>query len=240
MRSVRMGIKMAEKVGISAEENGIRLSAHAPYYINLNSKEPQKIIDSRRRIFESALRLDKAGGNNVVFHIGFYQDIPHSESIENVIRELRLLRKELDQSGMEHITLRPELTGKKSQIGSEEELFYISEKVENTLPCIDFSHYYARYTGGRSFDKLFDYIKRHRPDYMYNMHCHISGIEFTEKGEKRHISLSECNMNWQKIISLFIDFECRGTVICESPLLEKDSLLMKTEYEKRFKVRENL
>jgi deoxyribonuclease-4 len=181
---------------------------------------------------DSALRLHHAGGGNLVFHAGFYQDRSKKSSIDNVIRELTDVREQLDKNGMHDIILRPELTGKASQIGDEKELFYIASCVDRTLPCIDFSHYYARYCADRRFRELFRFIEDKADYYFKDMHCHISGIEFTHKGEKKHLTLTESCMPWKKLIGLLAEYDCNGTVICESPVLEEDALLMKHEYDR--------
>ena len=50
---VRMSVQDARQVGALAKDNGIVLSVHAPYYINLASDEKQKIIASKQRILDA-------------------------------------------------------------------------------------------------------------------------------------------------------------------------------------------
>jgi deoxyribonuclease-4 len=54
VRGVRMKEGMAQRVRETAEEENIVLSVHAPYYINLNSAEAEKIRASIERIYRSA------------------------------------------------------------------------------------------------------------------------------------------------------------------------------------------
>ena len=42
--------EVAEKIGETAKKQGIKLSIHAPYWINLNSKEKEKVEKSKERI----------------------------------------------------------------------------------------------------------------------------------------------------------------------------------------------
>ena len=42
-RGVRVGRETAEKIGIAARGNGIQLSLHAPYFINLSSRMTERI-----------------------------------------------------------------------------------------------------------------------------------------------------------------------------------------------------
>jgi len=54
VRGVNMGKETAGLVKKAAEKEEIMLSVHAPYYINLNSKESEKVKASRKRIMDSA------------------------------------------------------------------------------------------------------------------------------------------------------------------------------------------
>src|SRR3989338_5638748 len=53
---VRMSNDEAKKIGLLAQELGISLSIHAPYYINLNSEERPKVHASKTRILQSCER----------------------------------------------------------------------------------------------------------------------------------------------------------------------------------------
>ncbi len=233
VRSVSLNEKRALEVKKEAVKNNIRLSCHAPYYINLNSKEQEKIEASMERILKSARILNVAGGQNVVFHSGFFQDIPVKKSIENTVKNLMKIRQTLDREGLNHIILRPEMTGKQSQIGSEQVLAELCREIPGTLPCIDFSHFQARYNNEKSFEYLFDFLSENIPDFFQNIHCHLSGIDYGLKGEIKHINLEESKVDYKKIINLLIKYNAQGTVICESPSLEEDALILKNYYLKK-------
>ena len=63
--------KDAKEIGASAKKHGIQLSVHAPYWINLNSEEPEKVEKSKERILNSAKMGELLGTKYVVFHPGF-------------------------------------------------------------------------------------------------------------------------------------------------------------------------
>lgn len=235
VRSVRLKEKSALKIKEASQKNNIKLSCHSPYYINFNSKEQEKIEASIERIYRSAYILNVAGGNNVVFHTGFFHDMNRELVLEKCVKNIKRLRDLLDENDMEHIILRPELTGKESQIGSEHDLKHICSNVRNTLPCIDISHYFARYRGAKSWEELFSFLNEEIPTFLKNAHCHLSGIEYTDKGEKKHLNLLESDFDYKEIIQKMIKYDMQGTVICESPSLEKDAILMKEEYTKLLK-----
>ena len=66
---------------------------------------------------------------------------------------------------------------------------------------------------------------------LHNMHIHLSGIEYGEKGEKNHLILEESDMNYKELLKVWKEFDIRGCVISESPNIEEDALLMKKYYE---------
>lgn len=231
VRGVKMGMESAGKLRKKALKNNVILSCHCPYYINLNSEENEKIEASIRRITDSAERLNAAGGKNVVFHAGFYLNDEYEKALSDTLENLSKVREFLDENNMSHIILRPELTGKPTQIGSEYDLIYLCRKLKNTLPCIDFSHFIARYNMKKDIEELFKILEKEIPEFFNNAHCHLSGIDFGEKGEKNHLDLEESRVDYKRIIDLMIEYNMNGTVICESPSLESDALKMKRYYE---------
>ena len=135
------------------------------------------------------------------------------------------------------ITIRPETTGKGTQWGTVDEIVKLSSELEQVLPCVDFSHLHARSGGAMNtkeeFDGVFEKIEKVLgKEALSNMHCHVSGIEYSEKGERNHLILKESDMNYKDLMKSFKEFGCKGVVICESPNIEEDALLMKKEYDK--------
>ena len=70
VRRVNLKPETARKIKYVAQKNDVLLTAHAPYYINLNATEKAKREASKNRIIQSAERLHEAGGWSVVFHAG--------------------------------------------------------------------------------------------------------------------------------------------------------------------------
>lgn len=67
---------------------------------------------------------------------------------------------------------------------------------------------------------------------LKNVHMHFSGIAYGPKGEKHHLPLQESDAKWKDFITVLKKRKIEGTVVCESPLLEEDTLLMQKTYEK--------
>jgi len=72
-------------IGKRAKDLGIFLSIHAQYYVNLNSKEKEKIEASKKRILDCCEMAHYLGAKRVVFHPGFYSDMK-SEDARKLLR----------------------------------------------------------------------------------------------------------------------------------------------------------
>jgi len=234
VKGVRMGNDTAREIGRQAEASGIRLSVHAPYYINLNSPELGKRLASQERLISSARLARLLGAKSVVIHPGYYgQDTPEKayqnikSGFENV---LSILRSEKNP-----VTLRPETMGRQSQFGSLDETLMLCRELEGLLPCLDFSHIHARDRGENSyryFQKIMRKVeKKLGRRAMEDLHVHVAGILYGEKGEIRHLDLRRSDFNFDSWVQVLNDVGGAGLVVCESPNLEKDALMLKRLYE---------
>ena len=84
VRGVRMGEAGARLVAEVAAEEGVKLAAHAPYYINFNAHEPEKIIASQERLYQTAHIGSLCGARSAVFHPAFYLGDPPEQTYETV------------------------------------------------------------------------------------------------------------------------------------------------------------
>lgn len=229
----------AEKAETLAKNLKITLSAHAPYYINLNAKEPEKIESSITRIVDSAkiihiFNKKNSENKNVVFHSGFYLKQDKDLVYEKIKVNIQKILEIMDENKINAI-LRPETTGKISQFGSVDELIQLSTEID-IMPCIDFSHVYARSLGKiNDYDSFSNILSKLENDLgkkgIKDMHIHISGIDFGNGGEKKHFPILNSEFNYIAVLKALKDFECSGTVICESPRLEYDAVILKKNYE---------
>jgi deoxyribonuclease-4 len=230
-----MGRETAEKIGKKAEELGVRLSVHAPYYVNLNAAEEGKRLASMERLVASARMAKVCGALSVVFHPGYYGGDGAEETFSNIKKGLKdvvsILRAE--RSG---VVLRPETMGKRSQFGSLEEILQLCREVDGLMPCVDFSHIHAREGQGkansyREFDRILRKIERKLgKKALKNMHIHVSGSEYSSKGELKHLMLDESDFRYDEWVQALKDVAVEGMVICESPIQEHDAVLLKNLY----------
>ena len=62
------------------------------------------------------------------------------------------------------------------------------------------------------------------------MHIHVAGIAYSQKGELKHLNLKESDFQYAELLQALKDYNAKGIVICESPNLEEDALLMQATY----------
>jgi deoxyribonuclease-4 len=234
VQGVRIKADMADEIFEIQKDTGVKLTAHGPYWINLNAKEPHKVLNSRNHILNSARIGKRCGAWSVVFHAAFYLKQPEDKVYKRVKDELKGLRKILDDEDND-IWLRPETTGKGTQFGTLDEIMKLSEDIEGILPCTDFSHMQARKNKVLEFEdyrKMLSKLeKKLGRKVLDNMHIHLSGIEYGPKGEKRHLPLEESNFKYEEILRALKEFKAKGIVVCESPELENDAVILKNTYE---------
>jgi deoxyribonuclease-4 len=231
VRSVRVSEKTCEAIKQNAQEQGVAISVHAPYFINLNADD-EEWPKSRQRLMDAAHFGNLAGATDIIFHPGSYFERPPKEVLPVAIERLQDCVSEL-RSAENPVIIRPETMGKSAMLGSLDDTIKMSLAVEGVLPCIDVAHLHARPGDGsvNSYDEwaqLFEeYSTALGEDALRNLHIHISGIEYGEKGEKEHLPLDESDFNYRELFRAFKDYQCQGRILCESPILEEDALRCK-------------
>jgi deoxyribonuclease IV len=213
---VRMDLKTAIAVGGLAKENGIILSVHAPYYINLASEEKDKFAASRNRILDSCEKAHTMGARNVSFHAGFYQNRSAGRTYDLIKNAMVGLQKEVIDNGWK-VRLCPEITGKPSQFGSLPELLRLKRETRCGI-TVDFSHLYARQQGDIDYARILKKLPK-------KFHAHFSGIEFGDKGERRHVRTTK--KFFEPLARELIQRKVDITIINESPKPYEDALMMK-------------
>lgn len=236
VRGVRMGEKAAREIGQLAQEHNISLTVHAPYYVNLNSAEPEKVTASKERIIQAARVGAWAGAKSVTFHAAYYHADDPEEVYKRVKHHMEEMLEELEREGI-NIRLSPETTGGPTQFGTLDELVRLGVDVPGVYPCVDFSHLFARSIGEfNSYEHFSGALKLIRDNLgeqaLKQQHIHLSGIEYGAKGEKRHLPLVETELDYRAVLQALVDFEVAGWLTCESPILEEDALILQDIYEK--------
>ena len=221
-RSVRVSDSTLAEIRSAAEECEISLSVHAPYFINLNSQTDEKMEKSDKRLLDAARAGYKAGATDIVFHPGSYHKQPPEEVYPVVRDQLASIQARLQDEGVE-VTLRPETMGKQAVFGTLKENLRLSQDVPGVLPCIDWAHLYARTGNGtfntrEEFDEALDMITDMLGEAgLKRVHCHMSGIDYTPKGERAHIPLITSEQRYMELFQAFVDYGLEGTIAVEAP-----------------------
>jgi deoxyribonuclease-4 len=233
VQGVRMGELSARQVAEIAAKLGVKLSAHAPYFINLNAREPAKIRASQDRILQTARIASLCGAYSIVFHTAFYLGDPPEKTYSTVRKHLKEVMDQLKQEN-NRVWVRPEILGKSSQFGTLDEVINLCTELEGVAPCIDFAHWHARterYNSYQEFASILQQVEeRLGRAALDEMHIHVSGIAYGKKGEINHLNLKESDFHYAELIQALKDHDAKGIVICESPNLEEDALLLQATY----------
>jgi deoxyribonuclease-4 len=226
VHGVVMSPEKAEAVGKVQRETGIRLSVHAPYYINLCN--PEKLRGSQKRIIDSAYRGHLMGAGVIVFHPGYYGKLSKDEAFDMVESACKEMAEVIGENGW-HVRLGLETTGKVSQFGTLEEILALCKDNKYCVPVIDWAHLFAKYQGDVDFRSVLS--KLIAAGYK-KVHTHFSNIEFTEKGERRHLTLDHRQPDFGELAKLILKSELKEiNIISESPDIAGDALVMKKAFE---------
>jgi len=234
VRGVKMSPKVAVPVGELAARKKVALTAHGPYFINLNAVEPEKVHMSKERILQTARIAALFGARSITFHAAFYLKSTPAETYAVVKKHLQEVVNTLRKEGNK-VTISPEVTGKPSQFGTLEELLQLSSEMEGVLPCIDFSHWHARTGKANSYQEFLGVLdqveKKLGRRALDNMHIHLSGIAYGNKGEIKHLMLPDSDFQYTELLKALKERKAKGVVISESrPNLEQDALLLQQTY----------
>ena len=237
-RGVNIGLEKATELGIVAKENGITLSLHAPYYISMSSVEEEKRLNSINYILQSARAVNAMGGNRIVVHTGSCGKISREQALTLACNTMRLALDALDRENLGHIHICPETMGKVNQLGTLDEVIALCELDERLIPCIDFGHLNARDLGffktKSDYETVFVKIRdKLGGDRLHSFHSHFSKIEYTNGGEKRHLTFADTvyGPEFEPIMELTSKYNCETVYICESDGTQaEDAKQMKDYY----------
>lgn len=231
VQAVRVSEETCAQIKAAGEQHKILLSVHAPYFINLNAGEDEW-PKSKKRLMDAGYYGYLAGATDIIFHPGSYFGAAPEDVLAAVLPRLAECVSELEQSGAK-VTLRPETMGKSAMLGSLEDTLAMSKQVASVEPCLDFAHLHARAGDGsmNSKQEWLDLLKKYAEalgeEALHRLHIHMSGIEYTSKGEKNHLVMKESDFNLRGLFEALIEMNCSGRILCESPVLEDDAIVMR-------------
>jgi Endonuclease IV (EC 3.1.21.-) len=224
VQGVRMSRELAKQVGKAARDYRVRLSVHAPYFINLCSEEAEKVEKSRRRLVDSLDRAYHMEAWVVVVHAAYYGKLGPERCYEKVKEELERAYKESGIGSGVYVGV--EVTARNNQFGSVEEAFRLAKELPFVTPVIDWGHLYARNEGAINYGEILDLWTREFGGR--HMHTHFTSVRYRNGRFVDEHEPVERNMPpFEPLAKELKTRDMTITLICESPLLEKDALLMK-------------
>lgn len=236
VHGVNLKEEKARQAGTAGKKNDVKLSCHAPYYINCCAKEKPKLDASVRFIVSAAQAAFWLSASPIVIHTGFYMERPAEECKKLAYATYQRCLDEMQALKISGVALGAELTGKKSAYGSLDEIIDLAGHfgLRQVMPVIDYAHFHAREGRLKSKEDCLRILERVEnklgSDAAKSFHCHFSGIEFTDKGERNHLSVSSDSPPFAPLAQAWVENGWSGTVICESPLIEKDALALQNAY----------
>lgn len=232
VRQVYMNEKTAEETGQVAKESDVRLSVHAPYYINLCSKESKIIEESKERIVKSAVIGEIAGADAIAIHAAYYSGLTPEQAYDKLKENVLDVLDKAKSKGVKNIKLGLETMGRPSQFGSLDEIIKLCKDVgrRQLIPYIDWGHLYVRGKGKINYSEYFDKLKVLKLDHI---NSHFEGVSKNKKGEfiDVHVPIGD-NPPFEPLAKEILKRKLDITIISESPILEQDSLKMKSIFDR--------
>lgn len=231
----QIAMSKARSLKEESEKYNIKLSMHASYFINLSGRE-NIVKDSIERIKAALTAASWIGAYIVVFHPGYYGGRSHRDAVDVCRQALKIIADWMEVENLSGIYLGLETTGKRSQLGSIDEVLELSSSIPYARPVVDWAHLYARELGlmkdRDDIIKVLDKLEKVLgSDYVKNeMHCHYSRIEYGKSGEREHHNLDEKSYgpDFDTIAEALLEIGVNPTIICETPLLDIDAVKMKS------------
>lgn len=234
-KNVNIKPETAAGIGKKARESNIRLSVHAPYYINLSSTEKEKRDNSVRYILDTLSIARTMGASRIIVHPGHVSGTSRKTAVELALATLKEAIDQADEQGFSHITLCPEVLGKSNQLGSLDEVMELCGLDKRLIPCLDFAHLHSLTQGGMNaeedFESVFRTVEKHLgKDRLKNVHIHFSRVEYGKGGEKKHWTYSDIKYgpDFDPLARVIIKLGLEPVIICESRgTMAEDALTLK-------------
>lgn len=238
-RGVNLSDENAKKLGEEFKKYNIEVTAHAPYYINLANPDDMMIAKSFGYLLDSVLKMRLLGCKKLVFHPGSMMKLTREQAQENIKKNLKAFVELLKEKGINDVYLCPETMGKHGQMGTVEEIAELCAIDEMIIPTLDFGHINS-FCGGslkspKDYEEIFLKLKAKLGDRFNNVHIHFSKIEYSAKGEVKHLRFDTDTENYgpcfEDLVPVLKKYNIQGEVICESHGSQsRDALIMKQKF----------
>lgn len=222
-RGVNLSDERALSIGKAFSDADVEISVHAPYYINFANPEQENAEKSYNYVLDSAKKVKLMGGKRVVFHPASQGKMKREQAVDLTEERLKVLRDKVYENGLDDLYICPETMGKIGQIGTIEEITRFCKIDKIYIPAVDFGHINARECGSLKTEK--DYLDRLNfmveelgMEKMKHFHIHFSKIEFSAKGEVRHLTFEDerYGPEFEPLSNALKKLDLEPYIICES------------------------
>lgn len=237
-RGITLGEEKAIEIGEAFKKAEVGLSVHAPYFINFANEDELKAEDSYGYVISSAKMMRLMQGNRVIFHPAAQGKATRERAVSITEDRLKRLCDLIYANSLDDTLFCPETMGKLGQIGTIEEITRFCRIDKVFVPTIDFGHVNAREQG--SLKTVGDYKSRLEymigelgEDKMKHFHAHFSKIQYSVKGEIRHLTFTdtEYGPEFEPLAVALKELKLEPVVVCESAGTQaRDALTMKNIY----------
>jgi len=226
VQGVRMSQESAEETGKVAKELGVRLSVHAPYFVNLCAEEEEKVKASKQRILDTADRAERMGADAIAIHVAFYGKRKPEECYEMVKSELGEVVDTALSMGIKNVKFGVETMAKETAFGTIDEVISIAKEVKHVIPYIDWAHTFARQGGQIDYGEIIDRLTKELN--LTHINSHFESLVFRKgKYVDEHLPIENNAPPFEPLAKEILKRDISITLVCESPELERDALKMK-------------
>ena len=237
-RGVNLSSSTAGKIGKAFFDAGVEISVHAPYFINFANPDDEMAEKSFGYVISSAKASLFMGANRIVFHPASQGKALREDAVNLTEKRLYKLRDIIYESGLNNFIYCPETMGKLGQIGTIEEITRFCKIDDIFTPCVDFGHVNARENGSLKtkndyLDRLKFMIDELGYEKMSRLHIHFSKIEYTKKGEVKHLTFADdiYGPDFEPLADALVSLKLEPFIVCESAGTQaEDALEMKNIY----------
>jgi len=233
VRGVNMKPKLADEAGQAAKENNIRISVHAPYFINLLSPKPVLVKASIQRIIDSLDRGSRMGADAIAVHAAYLGDYTSEKATEEMKERTNQVLAQMEKKGIDNIKLGYETMAKRGQWGSLEEIIEVHKAhKKKVIPYLDWGHLYCRGKGSIDYESILGTVKKLK---LGHINSHFTCVKFSKPQNAYvdvHDDLSTKHPDFGPLAKILAKSKIDITLICETPNIDQDALKMKAILEK--------
>lgn len=237
----QMSNELARQAGVLFQENDIKLSLHAPFYINFANPDEEMFEKTKGYINTGIKFLRAFGADRLIFHAASCGKMTREEALKLTHdRFIETFDKLQENKELDGLLMCPETMGKTMQIGTYKEIINLCTLNKHLVPTFDFGHINALEQGSlktqEDFKRVFDYsLEKLGYDKTNNAHIHFSKIQYGAKGEIKHLNYDDMiyGPDFDELAQVLVDYNLSPRVICESmSMMPHDALIMKKIYKK--------